>query len=156
MNNKYFPEEEIDRDDLYYMCYIIERIARHVHQRNRYVVNKIGKDEIYHLISCAKALHCENPLQTEDNLISQYGIEAGEFDITQVNKDYVENVPHPTQMGKVYCRLILNTLRPDENFVDGLIRVYNNDICDTIDDYNCSAYYEPSYVIARAYQNGGF
>lgn len=23
-------------------------------------------------------------------------------------------------------------------------------------NYNCSAYYEPSYVIARAYYNGGF
>ena len=23
------------------------------------------------------------------------------------------------------------------------------------DNYNCSAFYEPSYVIARAYQNGG-
>ena len=41
--------------------------------------------------------------------------------------------------------------------VDGTpIRVYNDSICDVIDNYNCSAYYEPSYVIARAYQNGGF
>jgi hypothetical protein len=24
------------------------------------------------------------------------------------------------------------------------------------DNYNCSAFYEPSYVIARAYQNGRF
>ena len=55
-----------------------------------------------------------------------------------------------------YSRLILNTLGADENFVDGIIRVYNNDICDTIDNYNCSAFYEPSYVIAKAYQNGGF
>ena len=43
-----------------------------------------------------------------------------------------------------------------EDYVDGIIRVYNDDICDVIDDYNCSAFYEPSYVIARAYQNGGF
>lgn len=43
-----------------------------------------------------------------------------------------------------------------ESEVDGIIRVYNNPICEVIDNYNCSAYYEPSYVIARAYQNGGF
>ena len=43
-----------------------------------------------------------------------------------------------------------------ESKVDGIIRVYNNLICEVIDNYNCSAYYEPSYVIARAYQNGGF
>ena len=43
-----------------------------------------------------------------------------------------------------------------ENYVEGLIRVYNDEICETIDNYNASAYYEPSYVIARAYLNGGF
>lgn len=43
-----------------------------------------------------------------------------------------------------------------ESKVDGIIRVCNDPICKVIDNYNCSAYYEPSYVIARAYQNGGF
>lgn len=33
---------------------------------------------------------------------------------------------------------------------------YYNNICDVIDNYNCGAYYESSYVIARAYQEGGF
>lgn len=59
-------------------------------------------------------------------------------------------------MGKVYTRFIIDTLSTNENYVDGIIRVYNNDICDIIDNYNCSAFYEPSYVIARDYQNGGF
>ena len=59
-------------------------------------------------------------------------------------------------MGKVYTRLILSTLQPEEDYIDGMIRVYNDEICDTIDNYNSSAYYEPSYVITRAYNNGGF
>lgn len=59
-------------------------------------------------------------------------------------------------MGKVYMRLILATLQPDEDYVQGMLRVYNNPICEVIDNYNASAYYEPSYVIARAYNDGGF
>ncbi len=59
-------------------------------------------------------------------------------------------------MGKVYCRLILDTMQLDEDYADGIIRVYSSGICRTIDDYNASAYCEPSYVIARAYLNGGF
>lgn len=47
-------------------------------------------------------------------------------------------------------------VQPQENYIDGLVRVYNDDICETIDNYNCSAYYEPSYIITRAYNNGGF
>lgn len=156
MTNKYFPEEEIEQNDLYFICYMIERVARHVHQRNKYVVNKIGKDELYHLISCANVLHSENPVKTEDDWISEYNLEEGDFDIEDVDKELVNIIPTSTQMGKVYSRLILNTLGADEDFVDGIIRVYNNDICYTIDNYNCSAFYEPSYVIARAYQNGGF
>lgn len=42
------------------------------------------------------------------------------------------------------------------NYVEAIIRVYNDELCEVIDNYNCSAFYEPSYVIARAYQNGGF
>ena len=47
-------------------------------------------------------------------------------------------------------------MQPEESEVEGIMRVYNDKLCDVIDNYNCSAYYEPSYVIARAYQNGGF
>ena len=53
-------------------------------------------------------------------------------------------------------RLIVDSLLPEEDYIDALIRVYNDEICLKIDDYNCSAYFEPSYVILRAYLNGGF
>lgn len=53
-------------------------------------------------------------------------------------------------------RLIVDTLKSKEDYVHGFIRVYNDEICETIDNYNSSAYYEPSYVIARAYNEGGF
>ena len=55
-----------------------------------------------------------------------------------------------------YYIIYTDTKETEENYIDGLIRVYNNEICNTLDNYNCSAYYEPSYVIARAYQAGGF
>ena len=42
MINKHFPDEEIEFDDLYFTCYMIERVARNLHQKNRYVVNAIG------------------------------------------------------------------------------------------------------------------
>ena len=64
-----------------------------------------------------------------------------------VDHGLVEEIPSEIQMGKVYMRLILSTLQP---------RVYNDEICDIIDNYNSSAYYEPSYVITKAYNQGGF
>lgn len=156
MTNIYFSDEEITENDLFFLCYMIERVARRLHRRNAYVVNQISPAEWRHLISVAAALHSENPLQVEDDWISEYQLQSGDFDITAVNPAMETKVPSDLQMGKVYMRLILDTMQPEEDYVDALIRVYNNEICSTIDYYDCGAYYEPSYVIARAYNNGGF
>lgn len=59
-------------------------------------------------------------------------------------------------MGRVFKRLILDTALPDEDYVDGMIRIFNDPICEKIDDYDCGAYCEPSCFIARACINGGF
>ena len=47
MKNKYFPDEDIESNDLYFVCYMIERVARHIKQKNKYVVNTIGRDGLY-------------------------------------------------------------------------------------------------------------
>lgn len=156
MMSIFFENEEITENDLYFLCYMIERVARKLHQRNKYVVNKISKEEWIRLISLADVLHCENPEKIEEEWIECYELEQGDFDILKVNADLVQNIPTSTQMGKVYKRLIVDTLKKGENFVDGMIRVYNDELCETLDNYNCGAYYEPSYFIARAYNNGGF
>lgn len=155
MTNIFF-DEEITENDLYFLCYMIERVARKLKQRNCYVVNRISREEWMRLISLANVLHCENPSKVEDEWIQEYRLEKGIFDISQVNSELVHHIPTETQMGKVYMRLIVDTLSSEENYVDGLLRVYNSDICSTLDDYNCSAYYEPSYIIAKAYNESGF
>jgi len=156
MTNIFFEDEKISENDLYFLCYMIERISRRIKQKNIYIVNHISRDEWLRLISLANVLHCENPLQVEDEWIAEYELEEGNFDIKKVDTELVEQIPSETQIGKVYMRLIVDTLEPEENYVDGMIRVYNNAICEKIDDYNCGAYYEPSYVITRAYNDGGF
>lgn len=64
-------------DDLYFVCYMIERVARQLKQRNRYVVNSIGRTGLYHLISCAETLHCENPDKVADDWIRDYNLTEG-------------------------------------------------------------------------------
>lgn len=156
MTNQFFPEDEITTNDLYFICYMVERVARKIRQRNRYVVNEIGEKEWYRLISLADILHCENPLKIENEWIEEYGLANGTFDITKVDPTLVDEIPKATQIAKVYMRLIIATLKSGEDYVQGLLRVYNDDLCEIIDNYNSSAYYEPSYVITRAYYEGGF
>ena len=39
MKNVFFPDEVITKEDVFYVCSLIERIARRLKQPNRYVVN---------------------------------------------------------------------------------------------------------------------
>ena len=137
MKNVFFPDEQVTADDLYFVCYMIERVARQLKQPNKYVANKMGHDALAKKLSLADVL-------------------SGHYDVSQVDKNLCEKIPTETQMGKVYKRLILDTLQSDEDYADGILRVYNNPICETIDNYNCSAYYEPSPYIARSYYAGSF
>lgn len=66
------------------------------------------------------------------NWIETYQLENGDFDISDVNKELVSQIPSAIQMGKVYQRLIVDTALWNENYVDEIYRVYNSDICDII------------------------
>ena len=105
MKNKYFPDEEIEMNDLYFVCYMIERVARHIKQKNKYVVNTIGRDGLYHLLSCANVLHCENPLKVEEDWIKDYNLKAGDYDVSGVYQDLVYISHSPVDIGGLYLRL---------------------------------------------------
>ena len=135
--------------------WVIERVSRKIHQK-KYVVNKIGYEQLYHLISLANVLHCDNPQKVVDDWIEEYKLKQGSFDIEDVDKELCTIIPTPLDMGKVYARLIIDTSLLNEDYVSGIIRVYNDEICETIDNYTNGAFFEPSYVLARAYKEGEF
>lgn len=96
-------------------------------------------------------MHCLNPLQVVDDFVKEYHLKQEIFDIAKVNKELVDNIPTVIQTEKVYYCLILVTLESNEDYIQGIIRIYNHPICEILDNYNASAYYEPSYVIEHAY-----
>lgn len=155
MSNIYFPDEKITFGDLYFVCYMIERVARSIKQPNRYVVERIGKDGLARQLSIADTNHCLNPEQVVSNWKEEYHLENGTTDVTRVNSQFTDTVPTTTQMGKVYARLI-DTVSQGQDLVQSMQEVYASPICDIIDNYNTGAYYEPSYVQVHAFRNGAF
>lgn len=156
MSNIYFPDEEIGFNELYFVCYMIERTARHLKQPNRYVVEKLGKEALERQLSIASTNHCLNPEQVVADWVDEYALESGNVDVTKVDPRFTDKVPTDTQMGKVYARLILSVSQPDESLAIAMLQVYASPICQTIDNYNTGAYYEPSYVQTRAFYVGEF
>lgn len=156
MKNVYFPNEEISPDDVFFVCSMIERVARRIKQPNKYVVNAMGYEELCRQLSVAQVSHSENPEAVAERWEEEYNLRRGNFDITHVDATLCPNIPTTYDMGKVYMRLIMQTRLDEEDYAQGILRVYNHDICQTIDNYNASAHYEPSYFIARSYFAGGF
>lgn len=154
--NIYFPDREITYDDLKFICYMIERTARRIKQPNAYVVEHLGKDELMRNLSLADVLHSENPDDVADRWIADYHLEDGTKDVLNVDKELTPTPPTAIQMGKVYARLIMSVLNSGDNVAEKLSEVYHSPICEKLDNYNCSAYYEPSYFITRAYLQGNF
>lgn len=111
MKNVFFPEDEISKDDLYFVCYMIERVSRRLRQPNKYVVNIMGHDELAKKRSLASVLHSANPEATESDWIKEYNLQPGNYNILEVDPELCPKVPSTTQIGKVYKRLIINTLQ---------------------------------------------
>lgn len=155
MSNIYFPDEKITFNDLYFVCYMIERVARTIKQPNLYVVEKLGERGLAHQLSVAETNHCLNPEQVVSDWTNEYQLQPGNTDVTKVNSEFTETVPTATQMGKVYARLI-DSVTQGQELITAIMNVYASPICKTIDNYNASAYYEPSYIQTKAYLNGGF
>ena len=63
MTNIYFSDEEITVNDLYFICYMIERMARKLHQRNRYAA--VGS------LRCRKNKDCLSYLQLAESLVKE-------------------------------------------------------------------------------------
>lgn len=155
MKNIYFPEEDITYNDLFFVCYMIERVARHIKQRNKYVVQKLGKKGLERQLSIAESLHCLNPEKVVSDWVEEFKLERGVFDVTKIDSRFTDRYPSETQMGKIYARLV-SSIATDGNWVEGVQNVYASPICDVIDNYNASAYYEPSYVQVQAFYKGEF
>lgn len=155
MSNKYFPDEQITFNDLYFVCYMIERVARRLRQHNCYVVSCLGDEGLVHELSIAETNHCINPEQVESEWIDHYHMSQGNFDVTGVDTKFTDRYPSVTQMGKVYTRLV-HSVDTEDNLASAIQNVYNSPICDTIDDYNTGAYYEPSYIQTRAFFDDDF
>lgn len=156
MTNVFFPNELVKTDDLFFVCYMIERVVRQLKQPNKYVANIMGHDGLAKKLSLADVLHSENPLAVAADWIDEYQLEEGNYDVTKVDPELCSKIPTATQMGKVYKRLVLNTMQQNEDYADAILRVYNHPICEVLDNYDSSAYYEPSPYITRSYYAGGF
>ena len=71
---------ETERNDLFYVCSLIEYTARKTTNRRRVVAEALGEEGIKKQLLDAGVNHCLSFEQVSDELIEQYHIPTGDFD----------------------------------------------------------------------------
>ena len=134
---------EKEKNDFFYVCSLIEYIARQTKNKRRVIVEALGRDGIEKQLYDAEINHCLSFEQISDELISQYKITNGDFD-TITDCKYA--VPSFMDIGKLYSIIIEDCAGNGEE-VEELINIFSSFISDEISDFQTDVYYQnPSYL----------
>lgn len=142
--------DEKRKDDIYYVCTMIEFVARATKNRRKDVIARLSKRNIEHQLKVAEVNHCLSFEQVSDEWIEQYGISIGIFD-TVSNCKYT--VPSVTAIGRVYQQLVLVTAKENEE-AQAIIDVFSSFISDEISNFNSSVYYSNPDYLRCSYEAG--
>ena len=138
------------KDDLFYVCSLIEFIGRKTKNKRKEVVNALGEQGIQKQLYDAQVNHCLSFEQVSEELIEQYHIPNGNFDTIS---DCKYKVPSFTAIGKLYSHMILDCSENGEE-VKELLKIFNSFISDEISDFKTGVYFENPSYLEHSYQEG--
>ena len=107
-------------NDLFFVCSLIELIARKTKNTKKYIIKKLGKEKIKKIYELCNALK----------------LYQGKY-----------RIPTIWELGRIYQRLIIMVNNKEEEYIDTLLEVLSSWIIEKIDNYNSSMYFEnPEYI----------
>ena len=142
-------QEQCSQDDVFYVCTLIEYIARNTKNHRQDVVKHFTINDIWHLLEAAPVNHCLSFEQVSDEVIEDYQITEGNFDTV---KECRYQVPSETAIGRVYQALVLSLYA--DNYAQGIFDVFASFISDEISDFNSNVYYSNPDYLKYSFQEG--
>ena len=139
-----------ERNDYFYVCALIEYIARKTKNHRGDIVRMVGEKGVKKLIHDAEVNHCLSFEQVSDEIIEFYKIKEGMFD-TVSNCKY--KVPSFLDIGKLYSIMIEDCAKPGEE-VQELIKLFSSFISDEISNFNTDLYYQNPDYLECSYREG--
>ena len=131
------------KNDLFYVCSLIEFIARKTKNKRAVIVKALGEKGIEKQLEDADVNHCLSFEQVSDELIEFYGIPYGDFD-TITGCKY--NVPGYLDIGRLYSLIIIDCAEQGK-IVEEIIKVFSSFISNEISNFSSDLYYQnPSYI----------
>lgn len=141
---------EKERNDYFYVCALIEYIARETRNHRGDIVQAIGKQGIEKLLRDAAVNHCLSFEQVSDEVIAYYRIEQGDFDTISGCR---YSIPSFLDIGKLYSIMIEDCAEPG-NEVEELMKIFTSFISDAISNFNSDLYYQNPDYLEWCYREG--
>ena len=138
-------------NNLFFVCSLIEYIARKTKNEKKYIIDKIDINYIKKIYDFADVYHTENIDKISDEIISKFNIKTGNYDIIS-NCRY--SLPTYWDIGEVYKRLIVMLCKNSKDYITKLVEVLTSWIIKDLDNYNSSLYYENPGYILECYKEG--
>ncbi|MDD4112741.1 MAG: hypothetical protein PHC56_06880 [Herbinix sp.] len=142
---------EQDKNNIYFVCSIIEYLGRKTKNRRSDIVRLLGKKEIKRQLELAEVNHSLSIEQVTDELIEEFHITEGAYDSVG-NSKY--NIPSVSGIAKNYQRLIIGDLKAGKEILDAFYDVFQSFISDDISDFNSSVYYSSPEYLRLSYEEG--
>lgn len=139
-----------ERNDYFYVCSLVEYIARETKNHRREVVKAIGEEGIKKLLHDAEVNHCLSFEQVSDEVIDYHQIKSGNFD-TISNCKY--RVPSYLDIGRLYSIMIEDCAKRGEE-VQELMKIFSSFISDEISNFNTDLYYQNPNYLEWSYREG--
>lgn len=141
---------ENEKNDLFYVCSLIEYTARKTKNKRRVVVQALGRDGIEKQLHDAAMNHCLSFEQVSDEIIEYYKISAGDFD-TISNCPYT--IPGYQDIGRLYAIMIEDCAESGRE-VEELMKIFESFISDDISDFSTDLYYQNPDYLECCYKEG--
>ncbi|WP_294355195.1 hypothetical protein [uncultured Clostridium sp.] len=142
---------EKEKNDLFYVCSLIEFLGRKTKNHRSDIVKLLGIKELNRQLDLAEVNHCISFDEVADELIDYYNIKDGEFDSVKLCK---YTIPTYLSIGKEYQRLILDVIKEGEDVISVLYDVFTSFISDEISNFNSSVYYSSPQYLKYSYLEG--
>ena len=138
-----------NNSNLFFVCSLIEYIARGTKNRRLDVVRQLG-DDLSRIYKYADVFHCEPIEKVADDFIQKDNISDGNYDNLSKCK---YTIPDYWDIGEVFDRLIEDCYE-EENVINGIKEVYASWMAEKILNFNSDLYYQSREYLAVCYKEG--
>lgn len=141
---------EKEKNDLFYVCSLIEYTGRKTKNRRGDIIAALGRDGVDKQFRSAQVNHCLSFEQVSDELIEDYGIKTGDFD-TISNCKY--KIPGHQDIGKLYSIMTMDCAAPGKE-KEEMMKIFQSFISDEISKFYTDLYYQNPDYLECSYREG--